>query len=244
MNWKTYNLNATLNSESFKKIQDYAKAHNLVVDNIIEVPPANLPLYKFTRVKLSEYGPKYDPEKGVVTFTKSITGLTLSHILCVRTRKCIYLPGNSFLEGKVSDDGMVLVLNDKKYASEYATADDVLTGGASKFVTPDEYEKLRGGFTDGDLPIEWTKPLITLDLRQIFDAKTYDGSFPVSIIESKGNLTANENFIWCEVEDLLFSQNGEQLAADSKKYQEEIAILKTRLAKLESAIKVFTETIQ
>lgn len=241
MNWKTYNLGEMLNSDAFKKAQDYAKEYNLSVDSIVEVPRKELPLYKFTRVKLSDYGMKYNPELGAMVFTKSILGLTLSHILCARTKKFVYFPGNSFLEGKISADGMMLVLNDKKYAADSLTADDTFTGGASKMVGPDEYEKLRGGFTDGDLPLEWTKPVVVLDLRQIFDSRTYDGSFPVSIMEAKNVLTPDKNFIWCEVSDLIFSSKGTAPVEDSHKYIIEISELKGRINKLESAIKAFVE---
>lgn len=233
MIWKTFDLNKVLNGDSFKKIQEFANVNNLTIDDIVESEQINFSLYEMP-ITMESYNPKFDAEKNIITFSKSIKDL--KNIVFIRSetsQEWIYYPTNPYLGGTISEDGLTLHLMEQKYYSASKSTDKI-GGSAKKLVDLDEYQQLRRGFEYPNLPREWTKPILVLDLNQVFDNKTYDGSFPVwispaSILYKVSKEKADSNLLWCFIEDAIFSKNIKTQNGDTQKYTNEIAVLKKEL---------------
>lgn len=226
MPWKTTDLTALKSSEYWNTFPEGFK--QTIVEEKVYLPS--------WRTKIGfPLGTIIDTVSRKIIFEKSVGPMDLEYVYNSTTKTWIYLQSQSsnpnfagtWLDDKTFQPNTAWSTSDKLYGSLWATVE---------FDDP-----MRNGKSYSDSPIEWSLPVVLLDPKQINDKKTYDGGFPINVVEMSviAAITKLGNMaIWARITDLVdFPMSGtvvtkqdDALTAKVKKYEDLITELKTKLA--------------
>lgn len=237
MQWYTSNLSNILNSEVYKKIQEYAKLNNLNIDNIEEKSPI-LEKQECKYIKCPGlFNFELDIDNSTIIFDRDISGYELNFLRSKSNNCWVYVKNHSIYGGTLQSDNKTIKLkNQLDKTKNYSDAIGQMIGQ----VTAQEYYKWCTFQSDPNP--SWTKPCIFFDLSQIFDTKTYDGSFPINLVQASAISSAIG--LWAYVDELVFNKDINNQQNNNLDLQNQLNKLIERNNKLESAIKTFNESIK
>lgn len=218
MDWKTTNLSALKYSPVWPTLPEASRA------SIAEGLPA-LSVWRNPH-SLIPSGTRYDSAANAIVFPEPVELSRIASVHNATTGEWMWLPNSGHAyAGVLSTDGRTLTLNSTHPKSKDT---DVLSGGYTSDVLASD-SAASAGWTD--VPADWLRPLLLVDLRQINDAKTYDGALPACIVEARNvRPTLPEYMVWTTLPDLIggLAQGAGDTAA--------LATANTRITQLEAQI--------
>lgn len=215
--WYTNNLSNLKNTDAYKALSKYANCNSLAITDIQE-RQYFYPKYYTTGILVGNtekvgtgiVSPAYaitaiDIEKSIITFSKEIAPYELLNFYIVVNGKniLIYSKSQKTLSGR-----WINTLNFQfDYKISTGTIISSMRGNLGGEVDHSTFYTYCKGIILTPVPVEWTKPMITVDISQSFDTKTYDGSIGVYTIQASAltEWSKNPNIIWCPLDELLFS---------------------------------------
>ncbi len=251
MKWYTTNKTNLVNNPAWQTILDYAKTNNFGIDTIEERLPYLPTQYdKYLNVSVnpvktaittlqSVFPIKVDAINSVIELGDGYERFTISSLRSKSLNKTIYVNNTSNpLGGKV--DGNKIYLNTK--LDPRLNYDDVF-GTCEGEVTALEY------YTCCGFPATpnayWTKPVLIVDISQIFDKKTYDGSFPLLVTQANSVRRVDDNFtgmpsLWAYVDEFVFNNSNSSTinepSTNVDKINEENVVLREKLSAISKII--------
>lgn len=143
---------------------------------------------------------KINIEKNCIVFDVPIKITDIHQIYNSRKGTWAYLanrpPGDMYRNATMLSDGMTLSFGSSKNLEGFLITDK-LAGFVNKTYTVKDFVGNKP-----NLPKEWTRPTFILDLSQLNDATTYDGSFAISECEARSIINLPPNILWGYVSDL------------------------------------------
>jgi len=192
--WKTTNLSALKSSQYWNSLPEGFKS------TIVE-EKVSLPLWTTNQLGIPEIE-STNPSDKTIIFKNEIDITKLDNLYNYTQRKWIYLSNRAKADqyfGELDQTNKVLTVNNSNFS-----AGDKIVGNYTKTVKFDD-PTISGRYFSNS-PAEWYKPVVILDLGQVNDTRTYDGSFPLTITEIKTIDTIsskNDMVIWARMTDLI-----------------------------------------
>jgi len=231
--WYTNNISNLKNTEAYKALVKYSDSNNIKLVKIQE-SQYFYPKYYTTGILVGDTpqvgtgitSPAYaittiDIEKSIIKFSKEIIPYELLNFYIVVNNKniLIYSKGQKTLSGRWIDS----LHFQFDYKIPVGTVITSIRGNLGGEVDHSVFYTYCKGIVSTPIPVEWTKPLVTVDISQLFDIKTYDGSIGVYTIQASA-LTAwsdNPNIIWCPLDKLLLTDKIEDSILIDSNFQNE-----------------------